>query len=135
MSLYAYVENEPSGMIDQLGLYGSIPGFAIHQYINRRALGKKLSEDELYLLNAATVDVDKDQQHQYMHAMRNKGERCQETIDLAEDFVRQNIDLAIELESLGLHGEALYAFGTALHTVQDATSRKHSNFQGWEEGF
>jgi hypothetical protein len=67
-----------------------------------------------------------------MHAMCNKGQRSQDAIALAEQFVSEWMELAIDLESWDLHGEALSAFGTALHTVQDATSPSHANLQVWQ---
>ncbi len=83
-----------------------------------------------------TVQTDKDQKNQDKHAMCNaRGQSLQDAIARAEQFESENMEVAMLLEDMGYHADALEFFGAALHTVQDATSKAHANFQKYEDGF
>ena len=65
----------------------------------------------------------------YMHAMRMQGEDPAAARSKANSFVRENICLARKLITAGQPVAAMIHLSHAMHTLQDATSPAHANFQ------
>lgn len=87
------------------------------------------------ILTYATLDVDEHQslRDSYMHAMRAPFQSKATARRRANGFVRGHLLAAERLlcDCQPHWDQALYEFGTALHTVQDATSPAHAGFQTW----
>lgn len=135
----------------KMDLSGASPNWAskgiwqVHQEANRYSLVMNHAYDEpqvrnmkLSALNKATVDADNDQSGaaSYTHAMRNrdakpKAQTADDAMVLADQYVRKQFALAIDLLNKGKVKDAYYQFGLGLHTLQDATSPAHTGFQEW----
>ena len=107
----------------------------VHHTANVKALGGALSREEIEILRRVTVEADADQavENQYRHAMRDLDHA--QTVDqaraLANAYVRERFNNAMDLLKTGDRAGALREFGFALHTIQDSTSPSHQGFQGW----
>jgi RHS repeat-associated protein len=89
-----------------------------------------------HILVAATLWVDMHQavDESFMHAMSQPHESLQRARFRANEFVRTHLVEARRLlcKCPADRDQALIEFGTALHTIQDATSPAHTAFQTWE---
>lgn len=69
------------------------------------------------------------------HAMRRPGQSIEDAREEANDFIRRKICLAREYASRGWNTLAMHELGKAIHTLQDAESPAHANFQeAWSLG-
>lgn len=126
-----------SGAFSYLFNWASRQDWPVHQTANQRALGGKLTAAQIAILDRATVLLDADQsvEDEYMHAMRDLDHN--QTVDqaraLADGYVRAQYKMAWDFLKAGKESLALFHFGLALHTLQDATSPSHWGFQGWTQ--
>jgi hypothetical protein len=142
-----FVRNDPISRFDSLGLWPSqfdflgvnIPTPRTHQRAIRRAIPSLSYYDEQWVV-AAVVYVDssafQSTENSFMHAMRAPKQSIADARSLANTFVRTHIREAERLlcwtcTRLGSREQALWEFGLALHTIQDATSPSHPGFQVW----
>jgi RHS repeat-associated protein len=137
VNLYAYVGNDPANSSDPLGLWPSIFRWKIHQNITRRALGGRASAKDIKILTQEQEDFDNATQAEVYanyHAMRKRGQSREDARRNANRFVRTEICLARSLARNGHRSEAMHHLSRAMHTVQDATSPAHANFnEAWED--
>ena len=72
----------------------------------------------------------------YKHAMAGNDATHRQTPEqarqLANDYIRAELERAQLLESLGVHSAALEHVGNVIHLLQDATSPAHERFQSWD---
>ena len=114
----------------------------VHQMAIANILGSVLPPDQIAILQQAQVDVDTHQKfdESFMHAMTglDAGQALADEMPVyigkSEDFVRANLTDAIARQRAGDTAGALQALGTALHTLEDATSPAHRGFQPWSRG-
>jgi RHS repeat-associated protein len=115
---FSYAENQPTNLIDPLGLY--TPGWH-RTFTMNGGNGSGLTPQEVVDLAQRVVDVDNGTQGRadaHMHAMcatRSLITECKKKYD---DYVRK------ELEKCTFDGLA-----KAVHAVQDSYSRSHSGLQ------
>ena len=151
-----FVGNDPISKFDAFGRWPSAnPFFArifntgvgcplTHENANNRALPGSVSD--IAIVDAASVSVDNDQGTSFnstaKHAMSSPHESKQLAHVLANLWVTRNMILAQTIYcadcgdfSSVSHDAALWYFGLALHTVQDATSPAHHDFQVWRGAF
>lgn len=133
INLYAYVGNRPNRFTDPLGLFPSWwwP-FDYHQRITRDALAGRATSRDIQSISWANRNFDEqtqDDQYAPAHAMRSVGQGERGARMAANAFVRSKICLAREYESRGWHTYAMHELGAAAHTLQDAESPAHSDFQ------
>jgi RHS repeat-associated protein len=138
LNLYGYVGGDPVNMVDPQGLWGSVGLWKIHQAITRRALsGQGPSGSDLKTLIEEQYFFDQTtqgEQYAYMHAMRMRGERPEDSRRKANQFVRCRICKAQKLAKEGKRTAAMQALSQAMHTVQDAASPAHANFaEAWQD--
>lgn len=112
----------------------------VHQIAIDVVLKSLISSGDLQLLQDQQIVVDRDQKapESYEHSMTgvDKGESYDPAqkakyIQLAEDFIRKNINAAIAAKKTGDHQHAMEALGNAIHPLEDATSPAHAPFQAW----
>ncbi|GFE88656.1 hypothetical protein [Steroidobacter agaridevorans] len=112
--------------------WASQKGFYVHQNVTRDVIGRTLSSRERAILDRAQVFADgvqfQDAASSFRHAMRNPDQTADEARALANEFVRAHFARAWAAST---RDEALFRFGVALHTLQDATSPSHAGFQLW----
>lgn len=121
--------------------------FKVHQTANRNSLLRNQDSRNLALsyliklkaLNDATVWSDADDrqkgEYSYMHAMRDDDPGGKQTVEQAKEkadqYVREQFEMAKKLLKEGNIYQAYYEFGKGLHSLQDATSPAHAGFQPW----
>jgi hypothetical protein len=134
-----YGARQSTGGGDRIQLaWASQKGFYVHQSVTDRLIGRTLSLQERRVLERAQVFADskqfQDAASSFRHAMRNPKQTPDEARALANEFVRGEFARAWAAPT---RAEALFRFGVALHTLQDATSPSHAGFQVWsgEETF
>lgn len=49
-----------------------------------------------------------------------------------EQFLKNQMNLAIKLEKKGQHNQAIYALGLGMHAIADSASPSHSGNQPWD---
>ena len=134
VNLYGYVHNSPVGSFDVLGLWGSVPGLRVHQNVTESELDA-LSKYEIALISAAHVYIDQDQfqtaRFSFMHAMRSPEDSVACGAQKTNNFIRNQLLFARAHLQEGDRVRALWRFGFALHTLQDASSPSHAGFQVW----
>jgi hypothetical protein len=69
----------------------------------------------------------------YKHGMSSPGQTPTQAWEKANEYVRNEIQLARELEGKNKHAEALVHLGNAIHTMGDTTSPMHQGYQTWHE--
>jgi len=135
MNLYTYVRNNPLGYVDAKGRWTT----GIHNQIIDTVFAGA-SEATRQILKDASLAVDADQSpgSAHKHGMRGPADDELTASDKASDFVRGNLDRAVEQQILweeaGLRGDspsAVWFFGQALHTVTDVKSPEHGGYQLW----
>lgn len=128
-------------------LWGSKPGFTVHQTANAFGIYRDGTPDlskpdelkkyvnRIKALNDATVYADGDQfqtgEFSYRHGMRNNNETVEQARNKADQFVRSQLEKSKKMLEQGKEYEAYFQFGIALHVLQDATSPAHGGFQVW----
>lgn len=137
---YVYANAHPTDYVDASGYWASRFGFFVHQHAIDDALSF-LPERERAILKEQQpiMDLAQDSDDSYLHAMRppdRPGQNEQLAIALARErsdtWVRSQMEFARSLNRSGRRDEALTSFGSALHTLQDATSPSHVGFQVWD---
>lgn len=132
VNLYGYVGNNPINYSDPSGLFPSIKPFDRHQEIGKRALSGLATPQQIESINWSNGDFDlrtQDPIYAPYHAMRRPGQTIDDAREEANDFIRRKICLAREYASKGWNTLAMHELGKAIHTLQDAHSPAHSDFQ------
>jgi len=126
---YAYGNNNPMTFVDRNGAWA----IYIHKESIQRVLAFLPGADILALQRQQDViDFFQGNDVQYKHALRIPGQKAEEAWTKANDFVRNEIELARGLEDAGYHQDALRRLSNAIHTMQDSTSPSHAGFQEWD---
>ena len=142
---FVYAFNHPTDLHDASGLWPT----EIHNALLDAAFSNNLlPADEIAILKSESKNQDalwsrahgigggQSPDLSYQHAMRD-GIRHQSLTDAAaqyNNFLQHNLNVATELESLGLnplHKEALRYIAWNLHAIADSTSPAHRGFQPW----
>ena len=79
------------------------------------------------------IDEDQSSVGAFRHAMSAPGQSAAQAWAASNEFVRNEIGVARDLEGKGQHEQALGHLGNAMHTMQDSTSPAHMGFQEWDE--
>lgn len=112
--------------------------YVTHQNSVRRVLSTSLSSQDLKSVQAAVKDADRAEwqtaAYSYRHAMTPKGMTKERARDLANQFVRDELGSAQQLEAQGDRAGAMLHLGYAMHCLQDATSPAHAGFREYEGG-
>ena len=148
-NIYLYVYNSPIQNLDKYGLWASQKGFLVHQrairkVINSSARNRNQRRNITKIINILIKSTEfadsaqfQNSKYSFRHAMRNGKETksgyqtIEEARALANNFIKEQFNKAIELKNCGKEDEALFEFGLALHTLQDYTSPAHHGFQEW----
>ena len=137
LNLYAYVSNDPMNFSDPQGLWPTQGAWKYHQQIIKRSLANRATPNDIRILMQEQKDFDLATQavpYAHMHAMSRPGESREDARRKANRFIRSEICIARSLAAKGHRGEAMRRLSRAMHTVQDATSPAHANFQpAWED--
>ncbi|HKU15734.1 MAG TPA: RHS repeat-associated core domain-containing protein [Steroidobacteraceae bacterium] len=149
LNAYAYVRNDPLNRIDPPGLFST----AAHNAIISKSLGDRLSKAELAWVKAGSKWSDSHPNQatgrSFMHSMRAPGQSVEDAISKRDEWIQKVLAVAAKLEAEGMHIEALFALGIAIHAEMDATSPQHVDDEGqpiewhtldfwghgWGEGF
>ena len=114
--------------------------FRTHQNVGAVILGGYFTEKQISNINIGHVNIDADQyqteKYSYMHAMSGRNidgtpQTPAQARIAANNFVREQFNLAWKYQDLGRDDLAMQHFGFALHTLQDSTSPEHNGFQKW----
>ena len=121
--------------IDPLGLWASQKGAYVHQRAGYLVFGKEISQSQLSAVARGHVWADS-AEHQtpefsHMHAMRRPGQTKAGACAATNKFIKNESQKALNAKKSGDMDSALFHFGAALHTIQDATFPFHSGFQLW----
>lgn len=141
INVYGYVGNSPLALRDPFGLFPSLGfwPFSIHQRIGSRALNGRATPFQIDVINRANKEFDgrtQDLPFAAQHAMAKPGQSKEDARREANEFVRNRICEARALNARGLNTYAMQTLAEAIHTVQDAASPSHSDFQeAWPYNF
>ena len=72
---------------------------------------------------------------QFKHALSIPGQTPEQAWKVANEYVRNELGMARDLEKAGQHPEALRRLGNAIHTMQDATSPAHKGYQVYDNNW
>lgn len=125
---YGYARLDPLRGTDPLGLWTT----RVHNAFIHSTFANTLAPWEVYVLQQASADADKDQslQGQYKHAMRGRGQDPEWARKQFVSFVCKRLRSARATSDRGL---ALYELGLGLHALTDLTSPSHGGFAAWDE--
>lgn len=129
---YAYGNNNPYKYVDPDGLW---PTEQHKLSIRRAIIGLSPIERRTLLLQQEWIDKDQANEVQFKHSLSIPGQQPLEAWKLANDFTRNEIAAARDLENAGQHVEALKRLSNAIHTMQDATSPAHKGFQQYDNNW
>jgi len=113
----------------------------VHQKAIENVLKNKVNSKDLKILQDQQVIVDNAQkaEQSFKHAMTGIKSGQQENIERpifiqeANNFVKNNLNKAIDAFKDGHEQEAYEFLGKAIHTLQDGTSPAHNPFQTWSD--
>lgn len=129
---YTYANNSPYVYVDPNGEWASKWGAYVHQRATYQVIGKNLPRGENAILAKAQVYADGNEFQtgamSFRHTMSGPDETPEQAREKANEFVRGQFEKAWSAKT---REDALFQFGVALHTLQDATSPSHEGFQQW----
>jgi RHS repeat-associated protein len=128
---YAYGNNNPYRFTDLTGQWAT----DIHQQYIRSVLGSLPEHDVSIMVQQQSV-IDalavQTNDNQYKHALATFDQTSEQARTAANKFVFDELVTARILSMVGDRDAALEHVGNAIHTMQDATSPSHRNFQIWD---
>jgi RHS repeat-associated protein len=138
LNLYAYTLNNPTQYTDPSGKWSSrstLLSQPVHQMAIQNVLGPYVDPRYIQVMQQRQVDIDTHQRNvdQYMHAMTGAGQERNVAVLQANEFVTTKLNNAKEAFKSGDLNRAYSELGDAIHTLQDATSPSHREFQVWDE--
>jgi RHS repeat-associated protein len=126
LNLYAYILNNPTNLIDPLGLW-TLSG---HRELTTTALETRcFSKGDVKIAVKANLRVDR-----LTNQLNNPDHYMPGTGSEAKGRIRQWLDQAVARELSGDHTGAMAALGTGLHPVQDRLAHDDVG-AGWAEHF
>jgi RHS repeat-associated protein len=137
-SLYGYARSNPASFTDPTGTWSSmwIPFIAepVHQMAIDNVLRGVVSDRGLQILKETQTGVDELQraEEQPLHAMNGEGQDRERSIAQANRYVAEKLTAAKDRFG-SWSGYVL--LGSAIHTLQDATSPSHEGFQTYHDHY
>jgi hypothetical protein len=131
---YLYAHANPVNNVDASGNWPTRV-----KHVHQAAIDDELlflPDHDREILKAQQVFIDGDafqtSYYSFVHAMSSPVHTVDRARNKANQWIREELTLARQLERAGKHDEALMHLGNAMHTLQDATSPSHNGFQFWD---